>query len=98
MNITQRSSIQLAFLVCLALPGTAFCEDRIEELRVRANQGDPIAQFQLAGAYDQGRGVAKNLQEAAAWCLKAAEQGYAPAQNCIGSMHQFGDGVAKDFA
>lgn len=69
----------------------------LDDIRVKANQGDPSAQLQLAVAYDQGRGVAKDPVEAAAWCKKAAEQNYAPAQNCIGSMYQFGQGVTKDY-
>jgi hypothetical protein len=49
-------------------------------------------------AYDTGRGIRKDLSQAAHWCAKAAEQGHAAAQNCIGSMYQFGDGVPQDEA
>lgn len=70
----------------------------INELRSKAEQGDASAQYELAMAYDNGRGVEKNLPQAAHWCLKAAEQGHAAAQNCIGSMYQYGDGVTLDEA
>ena len=49
-------------------------------------------------AYDAGQGVQQDLAQAAHWCAKAAEQGHAASQNCIGSMLQFGDGVPQDEA
>ena len=42
--------------------------------------------------------MAKNLSEAAVWYRKAAEQGHADAQNSLGSMYQFGEGVPQDNA
>src|ERR1044072_1281046 len=46
--------------------------------------------------YDRGQEVPRELPQAAHWCLKAAEQGHAAAQNCIGSMYQNGEGVPLD--
>lgn len=70
----------------------------INELKIKANQGDRAAQYQLGLAYDLGRGVSKNQNEAASWYRKAAEQNEAAAQNSLGSMFQYGEGVAQDNA
>ena len=47
----------------------------------RAIKGDPVAQFCLGFMYKHGKGVPHNREKAIAWYTKAAEQGYAPAQN-----------------
>ena len=54
----------------------------------RAVQGDPVAQFCLSFMYKHGKGVAHNPQKAVEWYTKAAEQGYAPAQNDLGVMYE----------
>ena len=45
-----------------------------------AEQGDHLAQYNLAGMYQNGQGVERNLQKAFDWYHKAAEQGNASAQ------------------
>ncbi len=70
----------------------------LDSLTAKAEQGDASAQYELAMAYDAGRGVQRDLSKVAHWCAKAAEQGQAAAQNCIGSLYQFGDGVPQDDA
>ncbi len=46
--------------------------------------------------YDNGRGVPQDYAEAAGWWRKAAEQGYAKAQNALGIMYENGQGVPQD--
>ena len=41
--------------------------------------------------YSKGTGVPQDYKEAAKWTLKAAEQGYGPAKNSIGSMDDDSD-------
>ena len=48
--------------------------------RKAAEQGDAPAQFQLAHAYDLGRGVPQDFEKAVYWYRKAAEQGHAKAR------------------
>ena len=43
-----------------------------------------------------GRGVEKDLKEAAKWYRKAAEQGHAYGQYNLGDMYENGKGVEKD--
>ena len=63
----------------------------------RAVQGDPIAQFCLGCMYKHGRGVKPDFEKAIAWYTKAAEQGYAPAQNDLGVMYECIGGTCITF-
>lgn len=47
--------------------------------------------------YENSQGVAQNYQQAFAWYQKAANQGFADAQNNLGVMYANGKGVAKDY-
>ncbi|HUZ06971.1 MAG TPA: tetratricopeptide repeat protein, partial [Candidatus Paceibacterota bacterium] len=63
-----------------------------EELKTKAETGDPEAQFHFGELFDhEGKDA-----EAAAWYLKAAEQGFAPAQCNIGTFYNNGSGVPED--
>ena len=46
--------------------------------------------------YYLGQGVKKSLKNAAKWYTLAADQGFAPAQNNLGTMYAEGRGVDKD--
>ena len=48
--------------------------------------------------YDNGRGVRQDDAQAVQWYRKAAEQGYAGAQNNLGVMYEQGQGVLQDLA
>lgn len=65
-------------------------------LRIRAVQGDPSAQLEIADRLATGHGVAPDLAAAVRWLEKAAAQGLAPAQHRLGSMYEKGRGVARD--
>lgn len=81
------------------------CEKNIEkayELCLEsARSGYAEAQFQIAAAMDtyyKAKFIApvKNDQEAMQWYLKAAEQGYRTAQNCVGCAYEYGQGCSVD--
>ena len=46
--------------------------------------------------YRDGRGVDKYLSIAVEWYRKAAKQDHADAQNNLGLMYEYGDGVDKN--
>jgi len=46
--------------------------------------------------YNNGQGVLKDDREAVKWYRKAAEQGYADAQNNLGLMYYSGQGVLQN--
>ncbi len=65
-------------------------------LREAAASGDAKAFFEIASRYADGRGVEKDLKQAAKYYAKAADSGFAPAQFRIGSFYEKGLGVERD--
>jgi len=62
-----------------------------------ANQGDPLAQFNLALLYHSGSGVDVDEQKAVSWYHKAADNGYYYAQEYLAVGYQEGwFGLPKD--
>ena len=61
--------------------------------RKAADLKDPRAGVKLAAMLVDGRGVERDYGQAMALCQKAAQQNYAPGQNCIGHLYQRGLGV-----
>ena len=74
----------------------AEADDKIEQLRKDAEQGDAVSQFELGWCYDFGEGVEKDMKQAAEWYRKAADQGVANAQFNLGNCYLNGEGVEKD--
>lgn len=68
----------------------------LEELRERAERGDPAAQVELGARYHRGKGVGQDLARARRWYGRAAEQGNAVGQFNLGVLYAFGDGIPKD--
>jgi TPR repeat protein len=86
----------------------AYDELPLQIVRKKAEQGDGYAQSSLGRRYERGRGVAKDLKQAAFWLRKAAEQrtigplrslrkkaaqGEAAAQSGLGFLYFGADGV-----
>jgi len=67
-----------------------------DDFKIRAEDGDAIAQWSLGDAYHKGADVPKDDVEAAKWFRKSAEQNYAKAQRNLGSCYIYGLGVVKD--
>lgn len=79
-----------------AVPETASTE--FAALLAKAQAGDRVAQFKVAGYHARGEGVAQDLTEAAKWLVLSAQQGYAPAQNNLAVCYATGAGVERDQA
>ena len=67
-----------------------------DALRHKAEAGDAKAQFDLADAYSEGKGVAKDSAKGMEWLKRSALQGYAGAQVVLGYMYQKGINTEKD--
>src|SRR5580692_5464104 len=67
-----------------------------KEWRPLAEQGDPVAQYNLGLLYLDGHGVPQSPAEAANWFRRAAEQDYTGAQHNLGAMYGSGQGVKRD--
>ena len=80
----------------LTLPAPLSAQRDLNELRSRAELGDPTAQFNLARQYLTGTGVPFDAQEATRWYRLAAMQGHAGAQHSLGVRYDTGSGVGED--
>ena len=73
---------------------------KLADIRAKAEQGDQIAQGELADCYRKGQGVPKNMVEAVKWYRKASENedinGAAFSQVNLAVCYFNGVGVAKD--
>jgi TPR repeat protein len=65
-------------------------EDAVYWYSQSALQGNSDGQYKLGLMYEEGRGVAQNLQQAMFWYRKAAEQGHAEAQWQLGRIFEYG--------
>ena len=68
----------------------------LEEVRKRAETGDPYEQVALATRYATGEDVPEDYSMAVRWLLRAAEQGHVGAQDTLGTYYSVGRGVPKD--
>lgn len=74
-----------------------------QALLSRAKRGDPEAEWEVAGRYEDGCKnrdgevlVRRSRRKAAQWVRRAAEHGLSAAQNMLGVALSNGDGVRKD--
>jgi TPR repeat protein len=65
--------------------------------RVKAEQGDVNAEYDLGHMYNHGLGVTQDYAEAARWWRKAADQGNAIAQYDLGLAYQNGYGIPQNY-
>ncbi len=78
------------------LMAMAGLRDEMESLRKSAQDGDPVAQFNMGVRYAQGQSVPQDFLEAARWYSAAADQGDAPAQFNLGLLFYQGQGVERN--
>ena len=88
----------LSFAAMCGCRTTSTPEDKAEQYRKAAEQGDAAAQYELGYCYFFGEGVEQDMAESVKWWRKAAEQGDAKAQSRLGHCYFFGEGVSKDNA
>jgi len=77
--------------------GNALATPDLATTQRAANQGDAVAQYNLAVMYDKGEHLPQNDAKAVHWYRKASEQGHAMAQTNLGIMYTTGQGVPKDY-
>jgi TPR repeat protein len=69
---------------------------RASQLKQDADRGDSSAQFNYGNCLKNGKGVSKDLKEAARYYKMSADQGNAHGQNNYGDCLRNGEGVSKD--
>lgn len=62
----------------------------LEKIQKLAQQGDPIAQFKLGVAYEEGKGVPHDCKQAFSWYRQAADQDHQGAQNTLAALYEKG--------
>lgn len=72
--------------------------DARKELEVAVRSANPQAEYLLGYLYNHGLGVDRNVEKALSWYLRAAENGYAPAQTAAAKLYLDGDDVPADYA
>ncbi|MBE7567220.1 sel1 repeat family protein [Acidithiobacillus thiooxidans] len=82
----------------LDLMALAGIRNDLDDLRARAQAGDPVAQFNMGVKYAEGSEVPQDYQEAARWYSAAADQNDAPAQFNLGLLFYQGQGLRKDLS
>ena len=70
----------------------------VQMVQPLASDGNPRAQVLLARCYENGLGVAHDMETAAKWFRLAAEQNYAEGQVQLGYLYELGAGVPKNDA
>jgi TPR repeat protein len=66
----------------------------LRQLMIRAERGDPNAEYYLGLMYEAGEGVDKDAMQAARWYRRSADQNFAAAQYNLGYLYDRG----KDYA
>lgn len=96
----QAGYSQADYKLGLLLENSGSAEDLTEaagHYRVAAQAGLPHAQYMLASAFYEGRGVEEDFFEAQLWLKKAAAADFTPAMVALGLAHLDGDrGVKRD--
>ena len=70
---------------------------KLAKMKLRAEQGEPLAQIALGVMYFSGIGAPKDVGQAMKWIRLSAEQGLASAQHFLGLLYRKGRGVPQDY-
>ena len=74
-------------------------EEKVKEVRARAEGGDGDAMHELGTWYYQGRkGLTKDFKQAIGWLQRGHELGHATCTNALGVRYTYGQGVKQDKA
>ena len=90
------------FLILAACIGIAYqpeasaTERNLSKIQTGAERGSILKEIELGAAYLSGKGVARDLKQAAYWYEKAANSGDPGAQLEVGYFYQAGIGVDRD--
>lgn len=66
-------------------------------LKPFAEQGAPLAQYNLGMLYDQGHGVTQDVKQTIKWYKLAAQKGYVHSQLRLGGMYALGQGTKLNY-
>lgn len=90
------------FFTVIVLSGSAqaagdyVLEEKFHQELVKAEQGDPKAQYAIGQMYEKGRGTDKDSRLAFSWYSKSSQKGYAKAEYKLGMAYLSGKGIRKN--
>jgi hypothetical protein len=90
MKILQKICFVLLLTTFSSVYGGSCWDGDVDDCRVRAEQGDSSAQYNLGVLYERRTGVTQNDKESIKWVKKAAEQGVLLSQYYLGWMYSQG--------
>ncbi len=96
LSITAAAAIMFGNLLNFGINSSDYFAANKDDVLLSAEQGEAIAQYNLAVMYSKGVGYPKSDSEALKWYAKAAEQGHAQAQYNMGMLYYFGKNVPQD--
>ena len=73
-----------------------FVSCKTDDTHLLAEEGDPMAQYELGIMYQNGEGVPQNYSKAVKWFRKSAEKGDAAAQLSLARIYDKGHGVQQN--
>lgn len=88
----------LMFFFLISAQVSAAGQPDLEAIKQAAEQGDAIAQSQLASAYYLGQGISEDRKQAAVLFNKAAVQGDLDSMVMLAAMNDAGLGVGRNLA
>jgi TPR repeat protein len=99
------AQVQMGDNSCTAVSGVTLTSKQLVECnkiastwyRKAAEQGSLAGELRLAALYRDGRGVPRDMEQAAGWYRKAAEQGDVSAQGTLGVLYSMGQGVPQSY-
>lgn len=69
----------------------------IQDIMVKAEQGDAQSQYILAYCLQVGQSITQDDDKAVQWYIKAAMQGHVAAQHNLGCLYMTGEGIEQDY-
>jgi hypothetical protein len=91
MKVSTALFASVVAICCLSF--SIYADEKFDDTKKAAEQGDARAQNSLGQMYVSGQGVPQDYKEALKWFRLAAEQGHEDAQFGLAVMYITGDGV-----
>jgi TPR repeat protein len=86
-----------AWILLVSALAQAQMTSDITRWKNEAERGEGSAQFWLGAAYESGKGVDQDFEQALRWLEESAKQGNADAENLLGQMYEDAEGVPQDY-
>ena len=88
------------------MQGVILCNSAYEKYNLKkgikllssAAESNPQAMYLLAGLYEAGKGVEKNMATSLSFFTRSAEAGYAPAECALADIYYEGRGTEQDYS